>query len=133
MNHKEAFKLFGMVSIWQGADTNFDVEDLYQAFRARILEELTGAIKVDIESKIEDGIRESINDAIENAEVRDLVRRFKAAHVELVNSQSKDRATGIFEHDRSRLEALIENARGIIAFGENSVDLPENPADTPAV
>jgi hypothetical protein len=61
------------------------------------------------------------------------VRRFKAAHVELVNSQSKDRATGIFEHDRSRLEALIENARGIIAFGESSVDLPENPADTPAV
>jgi hypothetical protein len=43
---------------------------------------------------------EQIN-AIENAEVRDLVRRFKAAHVELVNSQSKDRATGIFEHDRS--------------------------------
>jgi hypothetical protein len=75
---------------------------------------------------------EEIN-AIENAEVRDLVRRFKAAHVELVNSQSKDRATGIFEHDRSRLEALIENARGIIAFGQTSVDLPENPTDTPAV
>lgn len=71
--------------------------------------------------------------AIENAEVRDLVRRFKAAHVELINSQSKDRATGIFDHDRSRLEALIENARGIISFGESSVDLPENPADTPAV
>ena len=71
--------------------------------------------------------------AIENAEVRDLVRRFKAAHVELINSQSKDRATGIFQHDQSRLEALIENARGIIAFGESSVDLPENPADVPAV
>ena len=71
--------------------------------------------------------------AIENAEVRDLVRRFKAAHVELINSQSKDRATGIFDHDQSRLEALIENARGIVEFGETSVDLPENPADVPAV
>lgn len=75
---------------------------------------------------------EEIN-VIENAEVRDLVRRFKAAHVELVNSQSKDRATGIFEADRSRLEALIENARGIIAFGQSSVDLPENPGDVPAL
>ena len=74
---------------------------------------------------------EDIN-AIENAEVRDLVRRFKAAHVELINSQSKDRATGIFESDQTRLEALIENARGIITFGENSVDLPENPGDVPA-
>ncbi len=75
---------------------------------------------------------EEIN-VIENAEVRDLVRRFKAAHVELVNSQSKDRATGIFEADRSRLEALIENARGIIAFGQTSVDLPENPGDVNAL
>ena len=75
---------------------------------------------------------EQIN-AIENAEVRDLTRRFKAAHVELTNSQSKDRATGIFDADKVRLEALIENARGIIAFGETSVDLPENPADVPAV
>lgn len=71
--------------------------------------------------------------AIENAEVRDLVRRFKAAHVELINSQSKDRATGIFEADRNRLEALIENARGIIEFGQTSVDLPENPGDVEAV
>jgi len=75
---------------------------------------------------------EEIN-AIENAEVRDLVRRFKAAHVELINSQSKDRATGIFDSDRSRLEALIENARGIIAFGQTSVDLPENPGDVNAL
>ena len=75
---------------------------------------------------------EQIN-AIENAEVRDLVRRFKAAHVDLTNSQSKDRATGIFESDRGRLEALIENARGMIDFGESSVDLPENPGDVPAV
>jgi len=75
---------------------------------------------------------EDIN-VIENAEVRDLVRRFKAAHVELVNSQSKDRATGIFEADRTRLEALIENARGIIAFGQTSVDLPENPGDVNAL
>jgi len=75
---------------------------------------------------------EEIN-VIENAEVRDFVRRFKAAHVELVNSQSKDLATGIFEADRSRREALIENARGIIAFGQSSVDLPENPGDVPAL
>ena len=71
---------------------------------------------------------EDIN-TIENAEVRDVVRRFKAGYVELVNSQSKDRASGIFEADRLRLAALIENARGIITFGEESVDLPENPGD----
>lgn len=28
---------------------------------------------------------------------------------------------------------VIENARGIIAFGGTSVDLPENPADVPAI
>ncbi len=75
---------------------------------------------------------ESIN-VIENAEVRDLVRRFKAGFVELVNSQSKDRASGIFEADKTRLIALIDNAKGIIAFGQDSMDLPENLADVPAV
>lgn len=70
---------------------------------------------------------------IENAEVRDLVRRFKAGYVELVNSQSKDRASGIFEADKTRLLALIDNAKGIIAFGQDSMDLPENLADVPAV
>jgi hypothetical protein len=75
---------------------------------------------------------EEIN-AIENAEVRDLVRRFKAGYVELVQSQSKDRASGIFDADKTRLMTLIENARGIIAFGGTSVDLPENPADVPAI
>ena len=75
---------------------------------------------------------EQIN-AIENAEVRDLVRRFKAGYVELVQSQSKDRASGIFEADNTRLAALIENAKAIITFGQDSVDLPENPADVAAV
>ncbi len=75
---------------------------------------------------------EDIN-GIENAEVRDLVRRFKAGYIELVQSQSKDRASGIFDADKTRLMALIENARGIIAFAETSVDLPENPGDVSAV
>ncbi len=70
--------------------------------------------------------------AIENAELRDLVRRFKSAFIELLGSQSKDRASGLFEFDKQRLLALIENARGIITFGENSVDLPENPNDVKA-
>ena len=70
---------------------------------------------------------------IENAEVRDLVRRFKAGYVELVQSQSKDRASGIFDADKTRLMTLIENARGIIAFAGTSVDLPENPGDVPAL
>lgn len=75
---------------------------------------------------------ENIN-AVENAEVRDLVRRFKAGYVELTESQSKDRATGIYEADKNRLEALIENAKGIIGLGAESVDLPENPADVGAL
>jgi len=58
---------------------------------------------------------------------------FKAGYIELVQSQSKDRATGIFEADKTRLLTLIENARGIIAFGSESVDLPENPGDVPAL
>jgi hypothetical protein len=77
-------------------------------------------------------VDEQIN-VIENAEVRDLVRRFKAGYVEFVHSQSKDRASGIFAADKTRLDALIENSRGIIAFGQASVDLPENPADVPAI
>ena len=76
---------------------------------------------------------DELTNAIENAEVRDLVRRFKARYTELVQSQSKDRASGIFEADRKRLETLIENTLGIVAFGESSVDLPENPGDVPAI
>ncbi|MCC6910053.1 MAG: hypothetical protein IT430_19130 [Phycisphaerales bacterium] len=48
-------------------------------------------------------------------------------------NQRRTRATGIFVSDRSRREALIENARGIIAFGQTSVDLPENPGDISAL
>ena len=49
---------------------------------------------------------EQIN-TIENAEVRDVVRRFKAGYVELTGSQSKDRASGIFDKRLGRARATI--------------------------
>lgn len=73
---------------------------------------------------------ENIN-AIENAEVRDLVRRLKAAYTELTQSQSKDRASGFMAQDQERISKLVENARKIIDLGQVVIDLPEQAGETP--
>jgi hypothetical protein len=70
----------------------------------------------------------SIN-GVENGLVKDLVRRYKAAYIEVVNSQSKDRSSGMLEADKTRIMALIDNSKGIINFGETTLDLPENVKD----
>lgn len=75
---------------------------------------------------------EQIN-AIENAEVRDLVRRLKAAYMELTGSQSKDRASGFLAADLERIEKVIANAREIIKLGEAVEDLPEQTGEAPVL
>lgn len=71
--------------------------------------------------------------AIENALIMDLLCRFKAGWVEIVGSQSKDRASGILPADIGRMKALVENCRLFIELGETTMDLPENPGDVAAV
>lgn len=75
---------------------------------------------------------EAVN-AIENAEVRDLVRRLKAAYTELSESQSRDRVSGFLVTDHDRIKALVENARNIVALGVNTEDLPEQIDGPPPV
>jgi hypothetical protein len=66
---------------------------------------------------------------IENPIVKDIVRRFNAAYIELVLGQSKDRASGLTDYDEERINALITNCLGIIEFGVTGLDVPENPGD----
>lgn len=72
-------------------------------------------------------------DSVENAEIKDLVRRLKAGYVELTGSQSKDRASGFMAQDQKRITELIANAREIIKLGETVIDLPEQAGETPLV
>lgn len=72
-------------------------------------------------------------EAVENAEVKDLVWRLKAAYVEITESQSKDRASGFERADHERIKQLVENAREIIKLGETPIDLPEQVDERPVV
>ncbi len=68
--------------------------------------------------------------SIENAEVRDVVRRFKAGWVEVLNSQSADRASGLQAQDKGRILALLESTLKVVQFGESTPDLPETATNT---
>lgn len=68
---------------------------------------------------------EDIN-AIENAVVKNVLRRIQALYNELTKSQSKDSATGLHPADKSRLDSLLAETKKVIDFGETTLDLPEN-------
>jgi hypothetical protein len=67
---------------------------------------------------------------VENPIIKDILRRFNAAYIELVQGQSKDRSSSLTAPDRGRIESLIENCLGIVEFGVAGLDVPENPGDT---
>lgn len=70
-------------------------------------------------------------EAIENQDVKDLLRRFRQLWIECANCQSADLASGINKFDVQRLLAVINSARDVLNMGEDSMDLPENPGNTP--
>lgn len=62
----------------------------------------------------------------ENQSVLDTVRRFKSLWIEVVNSQSADRASGMQVQDKARCTALTANTRKLIKFGASASDTPES-------
>ena len=69
---------------------------------------------------------------VENNTVKDVVRRVQAAHNELVESASKDQASGVQDHDATRLLALTANCRSVLEVTEPALDMPEQTNDVVA-
>ena len=66
---------------------------------------------------------------IENADIRDIVRRFRSAWIESTGSQSADQTTGMHMADVERVKALMVSARNMLALaGAVVIDMPEPTA-----
>ncbi len=70
---------------------------------------------------------------IENLIMKQVVRQMKAGHTEITKSQSADRASGLGPGDKTRQLALVANIKAMIEFGADTIDMPENPGNIPAV
>jgi hypothetical protein len=70
-------------------------------------------------------------EAVENQDVKDILRRFKALWIDMSESQSADLASGINRFDLSRFRSLVESCRSMLAMSGESIDLPENTGNTP--
>lgn len=70
-------------------------------------------------------------EAVENQDVKDIIRRMKALWVDMSESQSADLASGINKFDLSRFTAIIDSCRALLAMSGSSIDLPENSGNVP--
>ena len=70
-------------------------------------------------------------EAVENQDVKDIVRRMKALWVDMSESQSADLASGVNRFDLLRFKALIDSCRALLAMSGDSIDLPENLGNVP--
>lgn len=70
-------------------------------------------------------------EAIENQDVKDVLRRFRNLWIECANCQSADLASGINKFDVQRMLAVINSARDVLNMGGESMDMPENPGNNP--
>jgi hypothetical protein len=70
-------------------------------------------------------------EAVENQDVKDVIRRFKAIWVEMSESQSADLASGINRFDLARFQSVVESCRALLAMSGESIDLPENRGNVP--
>jgi len=70
-------------------------------------------------------------ESIENQDVKDIVRRFKALWVEMSESQSADLASGINKFDLARLLSVIASCRAMLEMATESIDLPEHIGNNP--
>lgn len=70
-------------------------------------------------------------EGVENQDVKDILRRFKALWIELAESQSADLASGMNRFDLERFNSVLNSCRSIIELSGNELDLPENVGNTP--
>jgi hypothetical protein len=70
-------------------------------------------------------------ESVENQDVKDILRRFKALWVDMSESQSADLASGINRFDLARFRAVIDSCRSMLAMATESMDLPENHSNVP--
>jgi hypothetical protein len=68
---------------------------------------------------------------IENMPVKAQVRTYQALWFELANSQSADQITGVKVPDATRITAILEKGRALLAVANEELDLPENFGNAP--
>lgn len=68
---------------------------------------------------------------VENQDVGDILRRLKALWIEAANSQSADLSSGINSFDVERFRGILGSCRDVLNMAADSMDLPENPSNTP--
>lgn len=71
-------------------------------------------------------------EAVENQDVKDILRRLKALWIDMSESQSADLASGVNRFDLGRFKAIVESCRALLAMSGDSIDLPENIGNVPA-
>jgi hypothetical protein len=69
--------------------------------------------------------------AIENQNVKDLMRRLQALWKEMSNSQSADLMSGVNQFDAARIRAVLVSSRAVLANAAEQLDLPENYGNVP--
>lgn len=70
-------------------------------------------------------------EAVENQDVKDIIRRLKALWIDMSESQSADLASGLNRFDLARFKSLVESCRAMLAMSGESIDLPENSGNVP--
>ena len=72
-----------------------------------------------------------LGEAVENQDVKDIIRRMKALWIDMSESQSADLASGINRFDLARFSAIVDSCRALLAMSGSSIDLPENSGNMP--
>lgn len=70
-------------------------------------------------------------ESVENQDIKDILRRFKAMWVDLSESQSADLVSGLNRFDLERMNAVLDSCRNILELSGTELDLPENVGNTP--
>lgn len=75
---------------------------------------------------------DTVTESVENQDIKDILRRFKAMWIDLSESQSADLVSGLNRFDLERLSAVLDSCRSILELSGTELDLPENVGNTPS-
>jgi len=75
---------------------------------------------------------DNITEGVENQDIKDILRRFKAMWIDLSESQSADLVSGLNRFDLERFAAVLDSCRSILELSGTELDLPENVGNTPS-
>lgn len=75
---------------------------------------------------------DTIIEQVENQDIKDILRRFKAMWIDVAGSQSADLVSGLNRFDLERFNAVLESCRRILELSGTELDLPENVGNIPS-